>query len=325
METRNIFNTISNFLFSRANREFLIFMFFLALSGIFWLLMTLNETYEQEVRIPIHYVNVPKSVVLTSGETDTMRVTVSDKGIILATYLYGNAIQPVNVDFRTYTHANNQGSIPQAELKRLALSRLMASSKIGSVKPERMVFYYNKGENKRVPVRYSGHVTPAYLYYMAGVDYSPDSVTVYASRKTLDSISKVYTEEINYSDLHDTLLVRTKLRRIAGVKMVPNEVEVRFRTDVLSEMTIDKVPIKGINMPEGKVLRTFPTKVSVRFVAGVSKYRNMTAADFEVVADYNDIMSNPSSKCRISLRHVPDGVTNAKLDTTLVEYLIEER
>jgi hypothetical protein len=40
---RNIFQIISNFLFSRANREFLIFMFFLALSGIFWLLMTLNQ------------------------------------------------------------------------------------------------------------------------------------------------------------------------------------------------------------------------------------------------------------------------------------------
>ena len=40
---------IRSFLFSRANKEFLLFLFFLAISASFWLLMTLNENYEQEV------------------------------------------------------------------------------------------------------------------------------------------------------------------------------------------------------------------------------------------------------------------------------------
>ena len=46
MSGRRLFVIVRNFLFSRANREFLIFLFFLALSGIFWLLTTLNETVE---------------------------------------------------------------------------------------------------------------------------------------------------------------------------------------------------------------------------------------------------------------------------------------
>ena len=36
-----------NLLFSMFNKEFLIFLFFLLLSGAFWLVMTLNETYER--------------------------------------------------------------------------------------------------------------------------------------------------------------------------------------------------------------------------------------------------------------------------------------
>ena len=67
LEANTIFKKISHFLFSRANREFLIFLLFFILSGIFWLFMTLNETYEQEVRIPVCYTGVPKNVVLTSG------------------------------------------------------------------------------------------------------------------------------------------------------------------------------------------------------------------------------------------------------------------
>ena len=49
MEERSLLRMVRDFLFSTANKEFLIFLFFLALSGIFWLFMTLDETYEQEV------------------------------------------------------------------------------------------------------------------------------------------------------------------------------------------------------------------------------------------------------------------------------------
>lgn len=321
---RNIIRIVSNFLFSRANREFLIFLFFLALSGIFWLLMTLNENFEKEIRIPVHYVNVPKNVVVTSGEYDTLRVTVSDKGIILTTYLYEKSIQTINVDFPIYAGSNGRGSIPTADLKKLASAKLAASTKIISVKPERMSFYYNNGESKKVPVKYGGQVEPAELYYLASVVYKPDSVTIYASHKKLDSISTVYTEPLDYTGVRDTLSIRARLRKIAGVKFVPDVIDISFRTDVLTEISICNIPVKGINMPPGKVLRTFPAKVCVKFVTGVNRYRTMLPNDFEVVADYKEIMANPSSKCRIMLNKTPEGVTRAHLDTTLVEYLIEE-
>ena len=42
-----IFKVVRNFLFSSVNKEFLIFLFFLFLSSVFWLMMTLNETNEK--------------------------------------------------------------------------------------------------------------------------------------------------------------------------------------------------------------------------------------------------------------------------------------
>ena len=79
----DVWRVVRDFLFSKANREFLLFLFFLALSGVFWLFMTLNETYEREFSIPVTIVNVPKNVVLTSEETDTVRMTIRDKGTTL--------------------------------------------------------------------------------------------------------------------------------------------------------------------------------------------------------------------------------------------------
>ena len=69
----SFFNDIRRYLFGWLGREFLIFLFFLAVAGIFWLMTTLNDNFEQELKMPLRLVNVPKNVVITSGENDTHR------------------------------------------------------------------------------------------------------------------------------------------------------------------------------------------------------------------------------------------------------------
>ena len=107
--------------------------------------------------------------------------------------------------------------------------------------------------------------------------------------------------------------------------MVPDRIKVSFFTDVLTEERIDGVPIQGINLPAGKEIRTFPSKVSVTFVAGVSVYRNLHPEDFTVVVDYNDLKNRPSEKCQIYLKEVPQGISRARLSITQVDYLLEEQ
>lgn len=324
MEQNSIFLIIRNFLFSKWNREFLIFLFFLALSGIFWLMMTLNESYEREVAIPIRIVNVPKEVVLTSDSRDTVKMTVRDKGIVIMTYLYGEGIKPIDINFKLYDRGNGNGVVSSAELQKLAIRHLGSSTKITSVNTNKLEFYYNTGARKRVPVRWSGRVIPENLYFISRVEYWPDSVTIFASEEKLDSIKTVYTEQLNYVNFHDTLLVECKMRKIEGVKILPDRIRMGFYTDVLTEERINGIPVTGINMPEGKVLRTFPAKVSVKFVTGVSIFRTLRPSDFLVVADYDEIKENPSDKCNIYLKQMPNGISHAQLEIKQVDYLIED-
>lgn len=325
MNQKGLFQGISNFLFSKANREFLIFLFFIAVAGVFWLLTTLNETFEQELRIPIHLTNVPKTAVLTSNEVDTLQVTVSDKGYVLATYLTGETLKDMYVDFKQYAQHDGKVILPSNVIQKLVTQRLTASSKLISIKPSRVTFYFNYGEKKRVPVAWKGIVIPEDLFFLANVVYNPDSVTVYASSDKLDSISVVYTEDLSYQNFRDTLNVKAPLKKMSGVKTVPEEVNISFMTDVLTEENIDDIPVIGINMPAGKVLRTFPSRVSVKFVTGVNNFRKLSAKDFLVVADYNEIAKNPSPKCDIHLRKIPGGLSRVQLETKQVDYLIEEK
>lgn len=325
MGIKSIIRIIRDFLFSSVNKQFLIFLFFLATSGVFWLVLALNETYEKEFDMLVRITNIPKNAVLTSDEVDTIRVTIRDKGWALFSYMYSNRLQPISVNFKTYNRNNGSGSVPANELQRLIYAQNPAiTSKITSLKPDKLEFFYNDGGHKRVPVKWTGKVVPEELYFISKVTYSPDSVDVYAPASVLDSISTVYTEALNYTDFRDTLTVTCHLPKMRGVKYVPQKVKVSFYTDVLTEEHIDGVPIMVINMPEDKVLRTFPAKVTIKFVAGVSQYKTLRADQFLVVADYKEIMANPSEKCNIYLKGYPDGITRATLEVNQVDYLIEE-
>lgn len=325
MDIRGIGRFIRVFLFSRGNKEFLIFLFFLALSGAFWLSLTLNDTYEQEFAVPVAVVDVPKNAVLTSDEVDTVKMTIRDKGIFLISYYYGDYLKNIRIHFRSHSHNNGTGTIAAQELQKIVYSRLFTSSKILSTKPDKLEFYYSYGTKKKVPVRWSGRVIPEELYFISRVEYSPDSVTIYASEEKLDSINMVYTEQLNYANFRDTLIASCRLARQKGVKTVPEEVRVAFYTDVLTEESIDGIPVQGINLPQGKTLRTFPARVKASFVTGASVFRSLRKEDFVVVADYNELKGNPSEKCRIHLKSAPPGISRVRLSATQVDYLIENR
>lgn len=316
---------VRNFLFSSANREFLTFFFFLVLSTIFWLMTALNETYEREIGVPAYLVNIPKNVVVTSDMEDTVRVTVRDKGFALLAYTYGEGIRPINVNFQSaITRQSGYGVVSSQELMKMINQRFSGSSKIVQVKPDRLDFHYNYGLSRQVSVKMSGHVVPGKSFYLARTRFWPEKVTVYGSKQALDSLRFVKTVPINITNFNDTVLRTVALETIKGVKIVPNTVRIGLYPDILTEENIE-VPITAINMPEGKVLRTFPQRVTVNFIVGASMFRSISPEQFAVVVDYNEIIDNPSDKCSIHLRETPQGVRNARLKMTQVDYLIEEQ
>ena len=316
---------LRSFFYSLINKEFLIFVFFLCLSGVFWLLMALNETYDEEIRVEVRLVNVPAGVVVTSDVTDTIRVTVRDKGYFILSYLYGNTIHGIDIDYLKSSKTQELVRVSGADIQKMLSRQLYGSTVILSVKPDRCDFYYTKGESKTVPVKFRGKIQAAPNYYIANVEISPKEVSVYASETLIDSIKTAYTESIELTDVNDTVMHTAALSHDAvGVKYVPSEVKVLIYPDILIEETVE-IPITAVNMPEGKVLRTFPSKASVSYTVGASMYRNISIEQFAVVADYNEVAASQSDKCRLRLTACPEQVISAVLKSEKVDYLIEEQ
>ena len=321
----HILQMVRNFLFSSLNKEFLIFLFFLGLSGSFWLMMSLNETYEQEFDVPVRLVGVPRNAVVTGDLPDTVRIVVRDKGFTLVTYKYGKWFKPLLFKFASYADEDQgHGSVPNAEVVKLIQSQLTGSSKLLSVKPDKLDFYFTYGASKQVPVKFRGKISTSKTYYLAHTEFLPGVVTVYANKKQLDQLKYVEIEPFNYRNLQDTIHKTVRLQKIRGVKMVPATVRLSVYPDVLTEETVD-VPVTATNMPAGMVLRMFPSRVTVRFSVGASLFRTVKPEQFKVVVDYNELVEHPSDKCTLQLRSVPHTVSKARLDVDKVDYLLEQQ
>ena len=320
-----IFKVVGNFLFSSLNKEFLIFLFFLLLSGAFWLMMALNETYEEELKVPVRLVGMPRNAVMTDEPVDTVKVIVRDKGFTLVTYKYGHWFRPLTFKFATYANEDQgHGAIPAADIIKQVQSQLYGSSKLLSVKPEKLDFYFTYGASKKVPVRFRGKISTSKSYYLAHTEFSPMMVTAYANKNVLDELKYVEIEPFNYRNLQDTIRRNVRLQKIRGVKLVPSTVRLSVYPDVLTEESIE-VPVSAVNMPAGMVLRTFPSRVTVRFTIGASQFRMIRPEQFNVVVDYQTLAENPSDKCTLQLRSVPSSVSKAKLELDKVDYLLEQQ
>lgn len=311
-----------DFLFSFVNKEFLVFLFFLALSTGFWCVLTLNETYEEEIPIAISLTSTPDNVVITDPLPDTVKLVLRDKGYILLAYKHGDLLRPVRLQFPNHVKNEEHGAVTTAELQKLILPMLYASTKIVSIKAEKLDFTFNYGMSKRVPILFDGQIKTADTYYLSRTQINPDSATIYAPAHILAKISEVYTERIVEEDVADTLTRQAVIKKIPGAKIVPGKVYIAFFADVLTEKIIN-VPITAINMPEGLTLRTFPNVVPVKVVFGRSMYQAIRPELFKVVADYNEVAKHPSDRCSIMLKVVPKGIVNATLETQQVDYLIE--
>ena len=93
-------------------------------------------------------------------------------------------------------------------------------------------------------------------------------------------------------------------------------------SDIFSDKTL-QVPIYAENIPDNKILRTFPQTASVTFRVVAGLFNKITPRDFLLVVDYNSIKEGDTS-CKLILRSQPPGVSYVRIVPQEVEYIIEQ-
>lgn len=315
---------IRNFLHSPQCREFLFFLFFVFVAFTFWILQTLNETYETEVHIPLRIKNVPNDVVMTNELPQQIVLTIQDKGTVLANYKWGQGLLPLVLDFEDCRQRGPHVRIPTADLQKKMAGQLAVSTNLLDISPDTLELIYTQSSGKKVPVKMAGEVLPGRQYYIAECSLKPDTVMVYAPQQMLDTLTGVNTEKFRFANVSDTLHRLVALQPVKGVKCVPDKIVLDVTADMLTEKKVS-VPIVGIGFPADKQLKTFPSHVDVSFLVGLQQFKKITADDFLIEVSYEDLTTVPTpTKCRLELKRMPLGVNHVRLHPESVDYLIEQ-
>lgn len=317
------YEKVRNCLSALLNKQFLTFLFFLCLSAAFWFMLALDREYEFEVEVPLQLTEVPKNVIITTDPPQSVKLTLKGKGSDMLAYRYLRKMQPVVFAFGDLNTGSQHVVISRTELLKLITPHLTSSVRIVSIHPEQPDFFYNNGLNKKVPVRLTGRIKADKLFYISSVNIVPDSVQVYASKEILDTLRYAYLEPVYYRSLQDTTRIRRKFKSIRGVKFDPVSAQINVYVDQLTEKTV-QVPVQWVNFPATKMLRTFPSKVSITFQVGASMYRRITADNFVLVVNYADLINNKQNKCKLQLKSLPQGVSHVRISPSEVDYVIED-
>lgn len=323
-EIRHMKKKLENVSMGTRTRDTLIFLFFVLICTIFWFVRALEDNVNTEIVMPVQLTDVPEGILITTDVPHEIRLTIHDKGIELLPLVMRGTTDTLRLSFRNYDHHDMAGHtqllLPQLQnsFRRL----LPAGTIVTSMTPDTLSFHYNRGIHRRMPVRLCGTVESANQYHVTRTHVIPDSVDVFAPPSVLDTMQSAPTEMVQLRNLITSGSIPVAMSMGRGIRIFPDSVRLHADIDLLTRASCD-VPVRGINFPADKTLRTFPSSVKVTYLVPQSLTDKIDHSEFTVVISYTELMENSTSHCRPHLSNIPAEVTGAIMDPTEVDYLIE--
>lgn len=321
LRIRKMRNACRQWIDAKNTKTVLLYIFFLFISFVFWLVLTLNNSFQHEYSVPLVIKSLPDSTTMINDIPQSIKVTVKDKGLTMLKYELGN-LPTLTLDFSEYSNDNGLFRVSAADLRSGVRNIFSASATVSSVNPDSLRLVYTNLPAKKVPVIMDLDIKPNLQYVINGaVSINEDSVLVYSDRQTLMELNEVYTYHVEERELTDTLRREVAIAPIKNTKIVPKNVVLTIPVEQLIYKR-QRVPISVVNQPSNVNVLTFPAIVEASFLVPQSMYRKNVA--IKVAVNYNDILETHSNHVAVKVAEIPAICQSVALSVDSVEYLIEK-
>ena len=298
----------------------MLFFIFLCVSAMFWFILALNDSAQDNFHVNLRIVNQPDSVTFISDVPEKVHVTVSDKGTSL--WRNGYLKHPsINIDFKEYS---SDGILRYSynDLISSLRNAFGSDAQITSVSLDSLQLFYTTNPGKKVPIVVDCNVYPASGTTLNGsVKASPGSVYIYGTKEVLDTINYVRTDPITLRDLAETTSLDVKIKKINGARAMPSKVTLTVPIEPLVQRHA-MITVDAINVPPGEELLLFPSKVPVDYYVAMSRLNDDEDNNIHIVVNYDDIPFSKDGKLPVTLEKFPDRLKNMKLSTDSIEYAV---
>lgn len=303
--------------------DFLVFLLFLGITFFFWWSQTMSQDYDTVMKLPVQVTGVPDDVRVTMPAASQISVSLSGKGSALRKSGRRGGKHVLQVNSGTFNMSQGHASLSTQRLRDSVSALLPPNVSIRDIEPDSLVFQYALQRSVMLPVLFNGTTESQDQFFAERIEFCPDSVE--AKVLLSDTLAhRVLADAGNISLSSDTTVLTVPVRPVPGVLFSASEVRMTVVAQQYTEKSIE-VPVTGVNFPEYLSLKSFPSKAVVLAWVKMSEYDKVSAKDFQVVVDYNDVAGRDGSKAVLRIFSQPANVRNVRLQTRTVDYLMERK
>ncbi len=320
----NIKHDIKAFFQSEKWKEALIFLFFFILSSFFWLLQTLQQPSEINIKVPLNYIHLPNSLAVSDTFPNYLTLKVQDKGTNLLIFMSDKKEKSITFDMQSMNPSQHSYVITQQQIEEECKKILPPSFKLLSFHPTNILINYSHLKKKKLPVSLDGSIIPASGFMLTeNLKFTPSEINVYASPKILDSLETIYTQKVELSGLKESRHLKLKLAPPPHVKVSEIFVDLTVKIEEYTEKVFE-VPVTSKDFPKNYRLRTFPAYVQISCLLPLSRYTSVNSGDFEASVHYKDVVKDSVSTAPLTISRKPEWINSYRFNPERVEFLIEQ-
>lgn len=315
----------SNILKSIKNKRINVFFLFLLMAFIILIFSKLSKEYTNTVVFNIKKVNVPIEYVILNDTSTKLEITLKTIGFNWLKFYFFNP--EIKVDFK-------KDVVKKESYYVLNKSKIFVNKEeeFGSqidllnVSPDELYFRYDVNAIKKIPV-----IANADINFSQGFDtfkpfqIVPDSIQLIGPKELVKDINSIQTKNIVLenvkSDLSETIQLELPQNN-ADLIFSNEEVRLEATVEKFTEGSI-KVPVNLINVPEDLKIKYFPKSINVIYYTSLKNFNGISAKDFKVVCDFNDVSDNQNFLLP-KLNRITNKVKSAKINQQHIEFIITE-
>ncbi len=304
-------------------RKIKVFALLLTCSFVAWLISQLSEAYTDQITFRLNYVHVPDSLLLMQASRDDVTLTVRGSGWQFLGSRFSSGT--LNIDLSHVSYSRNRFFLREQNYREQLTASLPGAMSIVRVNTDTLFFDFSRLVSKKVPVEPDIDLGLAQNFLLEkGLKVVPDSVILTGPERELDTIQGIKTKTLEISDVSESFTRTVPLVRppsLSQTKYSASEVRLSAEVFRFSEKILE-IPVEVIHLPEGTQIRTFPNTVEVLCKARLERLKEITASDFRVEADLDEVQ-DASSFLTVRLVMRPEGVPSIQLLQNQVEYILK--
>lgn len=315
----------SNIIKSIKNKRINVFFLFLLMAFLILIFSKLSKVYTNTLVFNVKKVNVPKEYVILNDTSAKLDITLKTIGFNWLKFYFTNP--EIKVDFmKDVVKKDSYYILNKSKIFLKSKSEFGSQVELINVSPDELYFRYDVNLIKKIPVIANANInfSPGYDAFKV-FEVVPDSILVIGPHDLVDKINSIQTEKIILENVKSSISKTIKLelpKNNSDLFFSNNEVSLKATVEKFTEGSI-KVPVDLVNVPEDLKVKYFPKSIKVIYYTNLKNFNDISAKDFKVVCDYNNINDNQTLLLP-KLDKVTNKVKSAKINQQHIEFIIAQ-